>query len=141
MTLPGYTIRADGPIWRLRSPQVSSSHPSLPAAAHAAQAIDTRPGGGERDMVLRCVDLILLDREEVNEGYMDGLRDREMQPGPNRSRAYWHGWHQAQPFNEPRPHPQVALVEDMRAVLGDDFLSIIAEFGIGRGEPRKVKSA
>lgn len=32
-----------------------------------------------------------LDEKEIVEGYLDAAKD-DPEPGPNRSRSYWHGW-------------------------------------------------
>ena len=107
--------------------KVHSRHDTLRQAAEAAAALDTRPAGGDRDRVTRCVDLLLLDQAEVTEGARDGLADRDMAPGPNRTRSYWHGWHTAQPWTRPEPHPDVVLVQELRAVLGEDFMAVLME--------------
>jgi hypothetical protein len=44
-----------------------------------------------REPVTTLADLDALDREEVDEGYFDGLTG-EPEPGDNRSPSYWHGW-------------------------------------------------
>ena len=41
--------------------------------------------------VVSMEDLEALDRQEVQEGYRDGLEGWP-EPGDNRSRSYWHGW-------------------------------------------------
>jgi hypothetical protein len=150
MTAPAYTIRCvtrrdaspkpgmsqEWVEWQVKEGRrVLHRADSLQAAARwAADHIDTRPAGGERDRVTRCVDLILLDAAEVDEGFADGRDEPNIAPGPNRSRAYWHGWHNGRPYDLPGPHPQVALVRECRAVLGDDFLTILA----GRRAPRSA---
>lgn len=41
--------------------------------------------------VLTLDDLDSLDNDEIVEGYC-GWRPGDPEPGPNRGRAYWHGW-------------------------------------------------
>lgn len=45
----------------------------------------------EREPVTTLEDLESLERDEVMEGYRDGIAG-EPAPGGNRSRSYWHGW-------------------------------------------------
>ena len=41
-------------------------------------------------------DLLTLDADEITAGFRDGYRDPDQpEPGPNRGRAYWHGWRSA----------------------------------------------
>jgi hypothetical protein len=41
-----------------------------------------------------AADLATLDHAEIVAGYME-FRPGDPQPGPNRGRAYWHGWRNA----------------------------------------------
>ena len=141
MTSPGYTIRLavrrqaspkpgmaqEWSEWQVRQGRrVVARTDTLAQAAEAAAKIDARPAGGERDVVTRCIDVLRLDSAEVEDGAMDAIVAEDgIEPGPNRSRAYWSGWHANRPWNRPEPHPRVALVKDCRAVLGDDFLTIL----------------
>ena len=43
------------------------------------------------DRVGTLADLDLLDSDEIVRGYLD-WRAGDPEPGPNRGRAYWHGW-------------------------------------------------
>lgn len=125
---PPAGLRQEWFEWQVRQGQkVLHRAEWLDGAARFALTIDPRPAGGERDVVTRCIDLILMDEAEIDEGFTDGLRNPEMEPGPNRSRAYWHGWHNARAKAGPDPSPGVPLVRDCRAVLGDDFLTILAQ--------------
>jgi hypothetical protein len=44
--------------------------------------------------VRTLVDLYSLDHEEIFAGYTE-YRPGDPEPGPNRGRAYWHGWRNA----------------------------------------------
>jgi hypothetical protein len=44
--------------------------------------------------VRTVADLETLDHDEIVAGYMEWRAD-DPEPGPNRSRAYWHGWRNA----------------------------------------------
>jgi hypothetical protein len=136
---PGYTIRLvqrrsaspkpgmsqEWDEWQVRQGRrVVARTDTLAQAAEAAAAIDTRPAGGERDPVTRCIDVLRLDHEEVMEGHRDAHVEPDVPPGPNRSRTYWHGWRNVRPEST-GPSPGVPLVRDCRAVLGEDFLTIL----------------
>jgi len=41
--------------------------------------------------VSTVLDLETLDHSEIVEGYLSAEKD-DPEPGPNRGRAYWHGW-------------------------------------------------
>jgi hypothetical protein len=45
--------------------------------------------------VSTAAELALLDDDDVIEGYCAGL-DSDKEPGSDKSRAYWHGWRNAQ---------------------------------------------
>ncbi len=47
-------------------------------------------------------DLASLSHEEVVAGYLDWRRG-DPEPGPNRGRAYWHGWMNAARDHHERP--------------------------------------
>ena len=47
---------------------------------------------GERTPVTTVAELDALDMTEMLEGYNDGLVG-EPEPGQNRSKSYWHGYH------------------------------------------------
>lgn len=47
---------------------------------------------GERYTPIRTVDeLLTLDQDEILAGYRS-TRSGDPEPGPNRGRAFWHGW-------------------------------------------------
>lgn len=48
-------------------------------------------------------DLETLNQDEIVEGYL-GWRSGDPEPGPNRGRAYWHGWMNRARDNRERPH-------------------------------------
>lgn len=41
--------------------------------------------------VTELADLLALDEDEMKEGYLSARRG-DPKPGPNRGRAFWHGW-------------------------------------------------
>lgn len=43
------------------------------------------------DPVSTLADLKTLDHQEIMEGYLSAERG-DPEPGPNRGRAFWHGW-------------------------------------------------
>ena len=48
-------------------------------------------GSTARTPVVTIDELETFDTQEMTDGYADGL-NLEMEPGANRSKAYWHGW-------------------------------------------------
>lgn len=60
-------------------------------------------------------EVIALDRQELHEGYADGLKN-DPRPGPNRSAAYRHGWWNGMRDGGHRgPHPaDLRLARNMR---------------------------
>ncbi len=98
---------------------VSAQNPAdMPAAPDAYRpmldAIDALWSRGIKTPVEKLCDLGRLDLGEIQEGYIDGHRDA-MEPGNNRSRAYWHGWRNAQ-HNSHRLEPDTAARELARRV-------------------------
>lgn len=58
----------------------------------------------------------LSGRDEVVEGYLDGLQG-DLEPGPNRSDGYYHGWRNGANDRAGRSTPdQRALASDLRAL-------------------------
>ena len=55
-----------------------------------------------------AADLATLDEDEIIAGYTE-YQKGDPEPGPNRGRAYWHGWR-----NAARDHGQIAGDEAMR---------------------------
>jgi hypothetical protein len=51
----------------------------------------TQGGGHPFEPVRTVADLNTLDANEILEGYRSAERG-DPEPGPNRGRAYWHGW-------------------------------------------------
>ena len=59
-------------------------------AAYLAE-VDRLWSRGIKVPVTELADLDRLDEDEIVAGYRDARPD-DPEPGPNRSRAYWHGW-------------------------------------------------
>lgn len=55
--------------------------------------------------VSTLADLDSLDEGEIVAGYLD-WRAGDPEPGPNRGRAYWHGWMNAARDHRERPHTE-----------------------------------
>ncbi len=50
------------------------------------------------DPVRTLADLETLDKNEIMEGYLS-TTPGDPEPGPNRGRAYWHGWRNGEGVN------------------------------------------
>ena len=57
----------------------------------------------EMKPVATWADLVTLDGDEILAGYME-YQKGDPEPGPNRGRAYWHGWMNAARDHGERPH-------------------------------------
>lgn len=65
------------------------------AAAKKLEQYNSLWTRGTKVPVTELFDLALLDDDEVLSGYRDGLSESSLEPGNNRSRAFWHGWRNA----------------------------------------------
>ena len=61
--------------------------------------------------VMTLDDLDTLDEAEIIEGYRD-YRKGDPEPGPNRGRAYWHGW-----MNAARDHGERPATAEARILV------------------------
>ena len=57
--------------------------------------------------VRTAADLATLDEDEIVAGYLD-FRPGDPEPGPNRGRAFWHGWMNAARDHHERPATDAA---------------------------------
>lgn len=63
--------------------------------------------------VAKLADLESLDQEEIVSGYCE-WRTGDPEPGPNRGRAYWHGW-----MNAARDHGERPDIMEARQLAGE----------------------